>query len=366
MINSNCDTAVRVIMRIAAVSLLTASGVCGATLSDLLGKSTAIVIGTVASRTETLGSIEFDIRTERLLKGNAGAAVHIQHAQPQASSGAAGTFNANFRGIWFLTSTAGQWDVLPVRNGISIDRFFLPALSWPLPTAYAYTASTSLLDALVFEAGAGLAAPGQNSEVLLDVLGNIDDPAVEAVLSAYLYSADSALRAVGLAGRLYRNQPGTLGALVQVWPSLSTEPRRGFVLSALGTFWRDAGPSPVRELGAIIQQIAVGSELRDPAIHALAAMHSAAALPFLAQLLESADLGEQALGAFGLSSYANGCPMQSNQNATNLAYLQCGTPGAYRTEATMRNFAIPGSGPSEIRSAVSFWQQWWGQHGELH
>lgn len=354
-------------VRLSAVWLMAAFAGSGAPLSDLSGRATAVVVGTVASWTSSPGGAVFDIATERVLQGRVGGAVHIQHAWALPSSTPTGSFSVSLRGTWFLTETAsGQWDVLPARDGVLVDKLFLPALPAPLPVPYAYPANASLLDALVFETAAGLASPGQSPEVLLDALGATDDPAVETVLSAYLASPSAALKAVGLSGLLYRGRPGALATLSQTWPSISAEPRRSFVLSALADSWRDSTPQAVQQLGAIASQAAPGNELRAPSFRALAAMHSAEALPVLAQLLQSPRSSEQVLGVFALASFANGCPMQTIANTVSMAYLQCGPASPYRTSDTFAHFALPGSSPADVAAAVSFWQRWWDQHGELH
>ena len=340
----------------------------GATLADLSSRATAIVIGTVTTRTEAPDGVSFDIDVERALMGNASAGLlHIQHAWGQRSVGPTGTIDANFHGVWFLTQdSAGRWDALVTRNGISVERLFLPTLGSPLPAAFSYPNNAPLLDVLVFEVGAGLQANGQNPEVLLDSLGQMDGAAVQTVLSAYLTSPVPSLEATALAALLYRGRQGALATLLQKWPAIANEPRRAFVLSALRNFWRDATPEAVQQLVSIVNQAPPGSELREPAIRALAAMHSKEALPTLALLLQSSNTSEQMQGVFGLASFANGCPMQSNDNVVSMAYLTCGQASLLRTEDTLANFLLPVSGAAGISSAVSFWQQWWNQRVELH
>jgi hypothetical protein len=252
-----------------------------------------------------------------------------------------------------------------VRPAVSVEAFFLPVLPGTLPAPYRYPAGTPLEDALVFETAAGLASPRQNTEVLLDLLDRRDDSTVQTVLAAYVASPEPAVAAVGVAGLLHRPRPEALATLQQVWPSIATEPRRNVALSALRNFWRLSTPGSVREL-ASIADATPSRELREAAVRSLVAIHSREALPFLSKLLLSADTAEQMQGVFGLASFANGCPMQTNDNTVSMAYLHCNLPSSLRTRDTMANFVIGSVRPAEVSSAVSFWQGWWTAHPELH
>lgn len=157
---NSAKTAVRTLF----TCLLAALIARGATLADLSGRATAIVIGTVTTRTEAADGVAFDIDVERTLMGNPGGGpLHIQHAWLQRAVGPTGTFDAALHGVWFLTrDAAGRWDALAARNGISIEKLFLPVLGSALPAPFFYPNGTPLLDVLVFEVGAGLQASGRN------------------------------------------------------------------------------------------------------------------------------------------------------------------------------------------------------------
>jgi hypothetical protein len=339
----------------------------GATLSELAAKADMVVIGTVSTRVESSSGMNFDLTVERVLKGEPSIRfMHIQHQGNVTQTSPAGTFNVATRGMWFLSGgVSGQADVLWVRPGVSIERFFLPVLSGTLPPSYRYSDSTPLDDALVFEAAGGLASPWQNTEVLLDLLDGRDDAVVRTVLGVYAASPNPAAVSIGVAGLLARWRPEALAQLRQAWPAIAGEPRRQFALLALRNLWRLSASACVQELVAMVDTTP-SRELRQAAVRALASIHSREALPFLSRLLGSADTVEQMHGIFGLASFANGCPMQTNANTVNMAYLQCGLPSSLRNRDTMANFIIGSAGPAEVSSAVSFWQDWWNAHPELH
>jgi len=82
------------------------------------------------------------------------------------------------------------------------------------------------------------------------------------------------------------------------------------------------------------------SQLREPAVRALSSIHSRDARPFLASLLTSTDSGERMRGVFGLASFANGCPIETDDNVATMDYLRCHQPSVYRTKDTFANLAI--------------------------
>jgi hypothetical protein len=130
----------------------------------------------------------------------------------------------------------------------------------------------------------------------------------------------------------------------------------------------------------MVQASVVDSQLRGAAIRAMAAIHTKETLPFLATLLRSGDSGEQFQAVYGLGAFANGCPMNTRDNVVSMAYLQCDETSVYKTADTVANFAFrpaaPQQGSSLLSSTssstlvsptlVSFWQEWWRSHAELH
>jgi len=336
-----------------------------ATLSTLTQKADAIVVGTVSSRVQSSNAIAFDINVERVINGNLGATViHVLHSWQADGTMASGTVNSVLHGMWFLKRGSTQWDILQARNGLSVDSLFLPALAMPPLGAFATPANASLLDVLTFEAAAGIQASGQSPQTLLELLGMSDGPAVDAVLSIYLNSADTGQRAIGLTGLIRRGRPGLLATVVQVWPSISNDLNRRHVVSALADAWRDPSASSVQQLETIADTVGT-AELRQSAIRALASIHTREALPFLTKLLAGAD-PERTLAIFGLASFANGCPIQTPDNVASMAYLFCSQPSPYRGPDTLQNFILSGSAAASVSSAASFWQGWWQSHSELH
>jgi hypothetical protein len=69
---------------------------------------------------------------------------------------------------------------------------------------------------------------------------------------------------------------------------------------------------------------------------------------------------------YGLAAFANGCPMQTRDNVVIMAYLQCKQSGPYATAETMANFGFRPGTPEQQAPLVTYWQNWWNNHPELH
>ena len=109
-----------------------------------------------------------------------------------------------------------------------------------------------------------------------------------------------------------------------------------------------------------------GDEIREAAIHALASIHTQESLRFLASLLQSPNSSEQQQATRGLLSFANGCLMQTNENAASMEYLKCDQPSSYRTSETFAHFGFRPESSTEQSALADYWQAWWNGHPELH
>jgi hypothetical protein len=296
----------------AAIMLLIAAGLIHATtLSDMATTADAIVLGTVSTRTEGPSSVVFDINVEKVLKGDlTSRVVHVSHQWSRGGGihiGHSPIIQAQLHGMWSLQRTnTTDWEVLGVKSpdGTMAGLFWAaPAI---LPTFYESLANSSVLDTLVFEVAAGIELEGFHPEDMIGATGSVNAPALQAVFAHFLDLPTPAFRSAGLAGMLTGGQKGAITRLVQVWPTISTDPSRSHVLSALRDFFRDPTPTFVQQLAEFANLNPTSTELRRASVWALSAIHSKDSLPFLASLLHSSDPVEQARGVFGLSSFRMG------------------------------------------------------------
>lgn len=184
---------------------------------------------------------------------------------------------------------------------------------------------------------------------------------MSAITSAYLTSPNTGFQIAGVALALAQHRTNALSDLSRLWPTVGGNPARVDIVNSLRDSYRDVSPDSVKRLAAMAADPSF-AELRAPAVHALASIHTREALPILATLLESSDPGERMKGVFGLSSFATGCPVQTPDNVVSMSYLRTSRTGPYSTPETVAHFAFR-RGPAEQEAElISFWRNWWIDH----
>ena len=352
----------------ALFTLLAAFGAQGFPLDVLAAHADAIVVASAAQTVIGSGDVSYTLNIVRTFKGS---------IQPPTITVIHSLTNMQFAnlapgsvGLWFLTqTTSGTWDAL-VSNpfgGHLASGLFLPA-SAAIPTgSFAYGPTTPMVDALVYEVAAGIQNTPSDPVIMRGAVDRMDTPAVEAVMSAYLASADLGFKCIGLVLGLERGLPGVTQQFSQAAIQISGDRHAYDVIQALRDSWRDPTPAAVTQIVSLAVAAPPGTPIRAAAIRALAAIHSQETIAFLGSLLSSSDSSEQERAIYGISAFANGCPIQTRANATSLTYLtQCNRSSAYSTPDTWANFTF-GPAPSDRMSASgAFWQGWWSSHPELH
>jgi hypothetical protein len=346
-----------------------------ATIASALSNADAIVVGTVSGWSESADGASFTINVMRVLRGDATQpTVDVMHhwtSRALVGLGQAATpvsVSRTVNGIWLLRreTGSGTWDVTPTRapDGIFYNLF------WPaagvMPASYQYPGNADSTDKLVFELAAGLEATGGDTEYILGATRNLNTPAVQTVLTRFSQAASPTFRAVGVSGLLERGQPGSVSMLIQLWPAVSGDVKiSDMLISVVRDHLRNTDPTVVREVAGLAAA-GLSQSLRAAAVASLAAIHTREALPLLATLLKSSDQEEQMKGVYGLSSFANGCPVQTQDNIKTLTFLQCNGTSQYRTKEAVANFAFRRGPASQESALVSFWLTWWNTHPELH
>ena len=355
-------------VEIIAVGLMSASWLHAASLDYLATRASAIVVGTVTSRVESPTQVSFTINVARVLAGNIpGPTVDVVHPQTprgiRSPSNYTYTVNDSLTGMWFLIAgtSAGKWDVMVSRPPLKL---VLPALPTAPTGKYSYPAATRVNEMLVYELAAGVEATNDDPGLYLGAFFSMDSPAIRFVLANCLASVKLEFQAVGLAGSLERGLPDSVHQLAQLWPAIATGAHANGVIAALRDGWRD--PTGVKQVASFASDFIPGSEVRGAAIHALASIHTKEALPFLASLLASADVRDQEQATRGLSAFANGCTIQTQDNVVSMEYLKCDQPSTYRTPETFAHFGFRPESPHEESALAAYWQTWWSTHPELH
>jgi hypothetical protein len=161
-------------------------------------------------------------------------------------------------------------------------------------------------------------------------------------------------QALGLSGLVRSGSAAALTAAVKGESSFATYPfENGVLLSSLRNGFRASDPVSVATLGQAAVSSSVANPFREAAAHALASIHTPAALPFLAALLDDPDdlLRIEAIGGF--SAFANGLPMQTSANTANLGYMQLPAGAPHQTAETIANFAMGSQAISRNEAKIS-------------
>jgi hypothetical protein len=338
----------------------------------------AIVVGS-ASGTLVWGSgANLSLNVTRVVKGPsaiAGAPIAVRWdmggpngllVQPGATAPVTGN------GIWFLRNNAGSWSLLPVAQGsIGFEQTYYPAPISPLPGIYAYAPTAALQDKLAAEVGAAVESLIGNYNYQLYGLLSGDLDKLNSSVTSVLYqrltnSASVPQQLLGLAGLIRTGAfSGIASAVSFSAGSFSSHALEyGILLSAVRDEFRPSDPPSIALLGqAATDQNNPNTALREAAAHALASVHSAATLPYLAALLQDPDTTLRVEGIRGMAAFANGLPVQTSAQVASLSFLQLPASAPYKTADTMTHFAL-GSTAIERNEAsyLSFWQQWWQQN----
>ena len=130
---------------------------------------------------------------------------------------------------------------------------------------------------------------------------------------------------------------------------------------AFGSDFGEMMPQRSRHLEALHRIREPSMALREVAAHALAAIHTAATLPYMAALLEdsNSNLRIEAIG--GMGAFANGLPTQTLEAVPSLSYLQLPTSSPYQTADTIANFAMGKAIAARESVYLAFWKTWWSQ-----
>lgn len=339
----------------------------GMPIASLISGADAIVLGTESAPIQTGTRVTFYLEVERVFSGDIqpGATLNVVWNARTPVQLVAGSSSS--RGIWFLRKTTdGVWQCIPA--GTSGNAEFFPELSLPvpsgaLPDALAYDASvTAVTDQIILEMAGG--TPRPNTRMILGVAADMKSP---GVLRAFRYLAASQSTdqmIVGLAGLIQvGDTSGILSVETLAGRLKASSPGADLIASTIKLQFRSTDPNAVAALGRMATSLTASPLIQDASAAALAAIHTAAAVPWLGLLLTNSLKDEQIYGAQGLSYFVNSVGIATPQTMPTLDHINRGHGGPYRTEETDQHMGYK-SGQRE--PFIQYWQAWWAQHPELH
>ena len=280
----------------------------------------------------------------------------------------AAPFAAAGNGLWFLQRSSSGWRLLPVMQGdVSLSDTFIPQQPGPILSAYTYGAATSLNDKVASEVSSAIEnADGGTLRFYAlhsDLLDHLNSPVIGTLYQRLAASNSPRQKILGWSGLIRNGSAEALGSVVQSVSLIKSQPlEAGVLASSIRGAFRSTDPKSVAALGQFLSIPSMPQALREAAAHALASIHTVAALPYLAALFDDpdADLQVEAIGGF--SAFANGLPVQTPANATSLAYLQGPESAPYKTSETVDHLIMGKQAISQNGRFLSFWKTWWQQH----
>ncbi len=328
-------------------------------LIDLEQSADLIVVADAAAEFHPGAPESFSLGVRRVVKGDpalSGERITVNSSVVQYAAGA---------GIWFLKQAPTGWQLFPVFDGdVPFFETFFPGPTGPLSGTWTYSADAPLSEKLASELGAAIedANPAPAQFIFLEngLLDQLKSPVVQLLYQRLSMSAAPAQREAGLAGLIRAENSAALTAAART----SSEFREnGLLLSTIQREFRATDANSVAALGRIASSPNLSPPFRQAVAHALAAIHTKAALPYLATLLDDSDpaLRIEALG--GMGSFANGLAVQTPGNVPTLAWLQMPADAPYKTAETLANFGVGRLAIERNESAyLSFWKAWWSQN----
>jgi hypothetical protein len=327
----------------------------------------AVVVGDVQSGRQAGYSFNVALTVVRAIKGTPlpGSVLSISGSCAQSiNKDLAGSY-----GMFFLVSVSTtEWRLVPVAN-TTFEATYFPLVRAASPadiliTTTATTVSDRIAVELVAALRAHSASPRLYGSFQLYALGSgfiqvPDSPVVQDLLRGLRANSDPELRFLALARALKAGDSSALAEVasgVDVLPGLTA---RIFVLPGIYG-QRDSSPATIGNLGRIAESS--NADVQRSAADALMRIHTLAALPFLAQLLDSRDARTRELAMAGLSRFVENLPIETQYNTINAKAVQPQGPAVYRTSETDRyslstRRLVDATEPET--AFLQFWKVWW-------
>ena len=172
-------------------------------------------------------------------------------------------------------------------------------------------------------------------------------------------SSSTQQKILGLSGLIRSGSAAALSSAIEAAPEFSNSKLEcGILLRSIRDEFRASDSHSVAVLGQAAVNPDLSLDFRESATHALRAIHTKDALPYLAALLDDPDINLQAEAVGGFASFANGLSIQTTASVPSLAYLQFPERAPYKTEDTVAHFAL---GEGAIKH-LWYWKNWWSQN----
>ncbi|MFN7921342.1 MAG: HEAT repeat domain-containing protein [Bryobacteraceae bacterium] len=345
-----------------AIPLLFGPGAATRSLQNLLDTADAVVLAEISRASATPQLLTLDLAIAKSYKGglNTGSVISAEWTVPPGmwpTGSGLSSLTMTGSGIFFLARKGQQWTLIPPVSGF-INPFstYLPFTRPPAthssPALAAFSIHDQLLDLIIDATEQGLRKPGGPPVSLDWELRSSPEPAFTHLVRKLASSTNPRWRAIANAARIERGDPELLATMDREQANLPPELKTPDAFEALRHRLDSRSDPVVATLGRIATAPTAERELRIACAYALARSGNLRALPLLAQLLDSPDLGIRAAALSGFSAIVNDIDPATHHPRNR--------PSAFRTEETMTHtgFGEPAIAPRET-SLLGFWKSWW-------
>jgi hypothetical protein len=341
-------------------------------LVDLERNADFIAVGSASGAIQSGSQITFSLKVIRVVKGQANlAGTSISGYWNSGTVSLIGDNTADLgSGMWFFKESGALWQVLPViQGGMQLNTAFFPEPSDQILSAYAYAPLASLNDKIASEISSAVeSSPNYNFQLNYlnyGLLDELNSPVTTMLYTRMAASGSARQQLLGLSGLIRGGSEVALTSASKTTSTFDSYPAESSVLlSSIRDFFRPTNPDAAVAVGRVAVDSTIQSlAFRQASAHALAAIHTTAALPYLGLLLSDPDATLRAEGIGGMAAFANGLSTQTNAAVPSLAHMQLPANAPYRTSDTIAHFAL-GSQTIERREEfyLSFWKQWWSKN----
>lgn len=333
-------------------------------------KADLVVVGVPTAAVERGNTLNFSLQVSRVIKGNPALAGASIAAFWTSTEGASSTGSPNENGIWFLQQSSGAWRVMPLIQGAIDFRWtYFPDAAGPILSAYTYPPAASTEDKLASELSSAIEASagyGFPFDMIFQngLLDELKSPVFTVLYQRLAYSGSADKRLLGLSGLLRQGNAPAVAEAAQTASAAQGSRAESALLMSIRVYFRNTDPSAVAALGAAATDASDSSTaFREAAAHALAAIHTSAALPYLATLLDDPDQNLRVEAVGGMGAFANGLAVQTQEGVAGLTYLQLPDKAPYKTPDTIAHLAFGRQAVAGNEAYfVSFWRNWWSQN----
>ncbi len=339
----------------------------GYSYPNLTEQADSVVVGKIVAAQSNSAGSNLMLLADRTLKGSfaPGQTVNIilDGAPPAHATGQPwGVY-----GVWFLQSAGNaNWRIIRVPGSRNLEDscYLLPEGSAPPSIATANAPPPAPLDLVLAELMNAAETFDPHGWEFLSTVDNFirmpPSSSLTAVLRKMCQSSKTHVKAIGLAGLLFRGDSTVLSDLPLDSVTLSGLPVvvRASMISSIATV-RDPTPSTVAVLGRIATTQTLAPGIRGCAAEALAKIHTVDTLPTLALLLDSPEAVLRNWAFAGFSRFVDNLPIEKPEMFTTMAWMHPQGPTPYRTADTDKHIAditVPAEKHAEY---TSFWKAWW-------